>query len=220
MIKLTALIFGVSTDLLAFYLSNGFDFPNDTYLFLDDDLYESAKTSAEYIKEREKKKNSYKWDFIINQISHNHFQRNGYNTDTLNSMIIACKLMAQETRHERVKLVNNLEHVINSNVRARIFYSPSFNHIIYVFLSSKFNNSNERRKELEIRCLVAAFLYNKSAAVIGIAWEKQNDLDTYDVVYHNYQEVWTNQFDRNALNAINDLGYFKNHYNELQNTES
>ena len=112
----------------------------------------------------------------------------------------------------KLKLIDSLQYVINSNVRARIFYSPTFNHIIYVFLSSKFNSQKERIKELEIRCMVAAFLYNKSAIVIGIAWEKRDNYDVYDLAYHNFKEMWSEKLDKNSMIAINQLGYFKKKY--------
>ena len=92
-----------------------------------------------------------------------------------------------------------MNEVINTNVRARIYFSPSLNHIIYVFVYGKFHNETERLKELEIRCLVAVFLNNKSATVIGIAWETNVNYDVYDVVYHNYKDVWNDNLDKSAL---------------------
>ena len=40
--------------------------------------------------------------------------------------------MAQETRFERAKLISNLNEIIKTNIRARIYFSASFNHIIYI----------------------------------------------------------------------------------------
>lgn len=201
-------------DLLAFYLCNEFDFPNKTYLYFDEGLYENLKRDKNYIQEKKERRESYKWDFIINHFTHNYFTQNGYNTATLNNMMKACEIMAQETRFERVKLIYNLNEVINTNIRARIYYSPSFNHIIYVFVSGKFDDEKERINELEIRCMVAAFLHNKSAVVIGIAWEVNTNYDVYDIAYHNYKDIWNDNFDKSALIAINELGYFKNHYDQ------
>ncbi|WP_117439647.1 hypothetical protein [Flavobacterium psychrophilum] len=202
-------------DLLAYYLFNEFNFPDKTYLIFDEGLYKSLKKDKFFIKEKEEKQESYKWDFIINHSAQNHFAQNGYNTKSLNSLMKAYEIMAQETRFERVKLINNLNEVIKTNVRARIYFSPTFNHVIYVFVSGKFNNQKERLKELEIRCMVAAFLMNKSAAVIGIAWEIQKDTEVYDVAYHNYNNIWNDKLDKSSLIAINELEYFKKHYDRI-----
>lgn len=202
-------------DLLAFYLCNELNFPEKAFLYFDEGIYDNLKQSEDYLQDIEHKKESYKWDFIINHFTQNYFRKNGYNTTTLNDMRRACEIMAQETRYERIKLIDNLNTVINSNVRARIYFSPSFNHIIYVFVSGKFDNEEQRIKETEHRCLAAAFLFNKSAVVIGIAWETNSNYEVYDIVYHNYRDVWNDDFDKSALEAINELGYFKNQYNQL-----
>lgn len=202
-------------DLLAFYLCNELNFPEKSLLYFDKNIYENLKKSKDYLKEKSNIKESYKWDFIINHFTQNYFDKNGYNTTTLNDMRRACEIMAQETRYERVKLVDNLNTVINSNVRARIYFSPSFNHIIYVFVSGKFDNEEQRLIETEHRCLAAAFLFNKSAIVIGIAWETSSNFEVYDIVYHNYRDIWNDNLDKSALIAINELGYFRNHYNQL-----
>lgn len=202
-------------DLLAFYLFNEFNFPDKTYLVFDEGLYQSLKKDKFYIKEKKERQESYIWDFIINHSAQNHFTQNGYNTKSLNNLMKAYEIMAQETRFERVKLVNNLNEVIKTNIRARIYFSPSFNHVIYVFVSGKFNNQKERLKELEIRCMVAAFLMNKSAVVIGIAWEIQKDTEVYDVAYHNYNNIWNDRLDKSSLIAINELEYFKKHYDQI-----
>lgn len=202
-------------DLLAYYLFNEFNFPDKTYLVFDEGLYKSLKKDKLYIKEKKERQESYIWDFIINHSAQNHFTQNGYNTKSLNNLMKAYEIMAQETRFERVKLVNNLNEVIKTNIRARIFFSPSFNHVIYVFVSGKFNNQKERLKELEIRCMVAAFLMNKSAVVIGIAWEIQKDTEVYDVAYHNYNNIWNDRLDKSSLIAINELEYFKKHYDQI-----
>jgi hypothetical protein len=202
-------------DLLAYYLFNEFNFPDKTYLVFDEGLYKSLKKDKLYIKEKKERQESYIWDFIINHSAQNHFTQNGYNTKSLNGLMKAYEIMAQETRFERVKLVNNLNEVIKTNIRARIYFSPSFNHVIYVFVSGKFNNQKERLKELEIRCMVAAFLMNKSAVVIGIAWEIQKDTEVYDVAYHNYNNIWNDRLDKSSLIAINELEYFKKHYDQI-----
>jgi hypothetical protein len=202
-------------DLLAYYLFNEFNFPDKTYLVFDEGLYKSLKKDKFYIKEKKERQESYIWDFIINHSAQNHFTQNGYNTKSLNNLMKAYEIMAQETRFERVKLVNNLNEVIKTNIRARIYFSPSFNHVIYVFVSGKFNNQKERLKELEIRCMVAAFLMNKSAVVIGIAWEIQKDTEVYDVAYHNYNNIWNDRLDKSSLIAINELEYFKKHYDQI-----
>lgn len=202
-------------DLLAYYLFNEFNFPDKTYLVFDEGLYKSLKKDKFYIKEKKERQESYVWDFIINHSAQNHFTQNGYNTKSLNNLMKAYEIMAQETRFERVKLVNNLNEVIKTNIRARIYFSPSFNHVIYVFVSGKFNNQKERLKELEIRCMVAAFLMNKSAVVIGIAWEIQKDTEVYDVAYHNYNNIWNDRLDKSSLIAINELEYFKKHYDQI-----
>lgn len=202
-------------DLLAYYLFNEFNFPDKTYLVFDEGLYKSLKKDKFYIKEKKERQESYIWDFIINHSSQNHFTQNGHNTKSLYGLMKAYEIMAQETRFERVKLVNNLNEVIKTNVRARIYFSPTFNHVIYVFVSGKFNNQKERLKELEIRCMVAAFLMNKSAAVIGIAWEIQKDTEVYDVAYHNYNNIWNDKLDKSSLIAINELEYFKKHYDQI-----
>lgn len=202
-------------DLLAYFLFNEFNFPDKTYLVFDEGLYKSLKKDKFYIKEKKERQESYIWDFIINHSAQNHFTQNGYNTKSLNNLMKAYEIMAQETRFERVKLVNNLNEVIKTNIRARIYFSPSFNHVIYVFVSGKFNNQKERLKELEIRCMVAAFLMNKSAVVIGIAWEIQKDTEVYDVAYHNYSNIWNDWSDKSSLIAINELEYFKKHYDQI-----
>lgn len=207
-------------DLLAYYLFNEFNFPDKTYLVFDEGLYKSLKKDKFYIKEKKERQESYIWDFIINHSAQNHITQNGYNTKSLNNLMKAYEIMAQETRFERVKLVNNLNEVIKTNIRARIYFSPSFNHVIYVFVSSKFNNQKERLKELEIRCMVAAFLMNKSAVVIGIVWEIQKGTEVYDVAYHNYNNIWNDRLDKSSLIAINKLEYFKKHYEQIiQNRE-
>jgi hypothetical protein len=202
-------------DLLAYYLFNEFNFPDKTYLVFDEGLYKSLKKDKFYIKEKRERQESYIWDFIINHSAQNHFTQNGYNTKSLNNLMKAYEIMAQETRFERVKLVNNLNEVIKTNIRARIYFSPSFNHVIYVFVSGKFNNKKERLKELEIRCMVAAFLMNKSAVVIGIAWEIHKDTEVYDIAYHNYNNIWNDRLDKSSLIAINELEYFKKHYDQI-----
>jgi hypothetical protein len=63
--------------------------------------------------------------------------------------------------------------------------------------------------------MVAAFLMNKSAVVIGIAWEIQKDTEVYDVSYHNYNNIWNDRFDKSSLIAINELEYFKKHYEQI-----
>lgn len=202
-------------DLLAFYLCNELNFPEKAFIYFDEGIYETLKKSKGYLQEKKERKESYKWDFIINHFTQNYFDKNGYNTDTLNDIRRACEIMAQETRYERIKLIDNLNTVINSNIRARIYFSPTFNHIIYVFVSGKFDNEEQRLRETEHRCLVAAFLFNKSAVVIGIAWEVNPNFDVYDIVYHNYKDIWNDNLDKTALLAINELGYFKNQYDQL-----
>ncbi|OPC55491.1 hypothetical protein BAY06_00995 [Elizabethkingia anophelis] len=202
-------------DLLAFYLRNELNFPDKSFLYFDKGIYESLIVSEDYQQEKKNREESYKWDFIINHFTQNYFDKNGYNSITLNNMRKACEIMAKETRFERIKLIDNLNTVINSNVRARIYFSPTFNHIIYVFVSGKFENEKQRLKETELRSLVAAFLFNKSATVIAIAWEVNPNFDVYDIVYHNYKDLWSNNLDKVALSTINELGYFKSHYDQL-----
>ena len=209
---------GGEEDLLALYLQNGREFPDDAdSIILDVGLWGAFIGTPEYRSKKEADETSYVWDRLIETLPEDFrcerlVAEDPFSSTTLPDIEKATRVMARENRFCRRLLgkqfIEFLELSGSREVRARIV--PSLSGVQYVFLACSHDEERKRRlAELAARCFVVRGLKREQSLVIGIATEQYEPGKGYslDVLYLNKKD-WT-AYDQEQLQYLQrELGYF------------
>jgi hypothetical protein len=197
-------------DFLALYINTEliFDFEPD-FVSLDDDLWADYSISPEYRKWRKDIKESYVWDYFVKQLFAIHIDEG--NTDANRTDLEkATRVIALETRMNRMELGVVLNNALRNKVKARIVTPFANSDHSYVIMPLSKKNWKEKEKELQLRCLVARYLYPQGQKVVGIAIGSEDGKQyLFDIAYFNIPEM-TADMKEKAMHIRDVLGYFKN----------
>jgi hypothetical protein len=216
---LTMFSSGGEEDLLAFYLHQGRQFPEEPdFLVLDGALWSTLIKKPEWGRRKEADKVSYAWDRLIETLYGDFSSQNmlvsvhRFSATSLTDTERVLRAMAREDRFNRrmlsEALLEFLESAQSRGIGARMVLSLSG--VKYVFLARPFGEGRQRRmEELALRCFVARGLETRARTVIGIATERPEPGKGHslDALYLDKPE-WTEEDQRNLKLIREELGYF------------
>lgn len=216
---LTMFASGGEEDLLAFYLHQGRQFPEEPDLMvLDGDLWGTLTEKPEWGRRKEADKASYAWDRLIESLYEDFRNRrilvsgHHFSATSLMENEPVLRGMAREDRFNRRVLsgafLEFLESAHSQSIEARMVTSLS--EVKYVFLARPFGEGRQRRmEELALRCFVARGLEPAARTVIGIATERPEPGKGHslDALYLDKLK-WTEEDQRNLELIQKELGYF------------
>ena len=211
----TTLLQGGEEDLLALYLHNGRQFPENVDLFvIDDNLWAGFKENEYYKAKKEADSVSYAWDRLVETLSNDILHGNLEFGPDLNESEIAVRTMARENRFGRRLLgksfVEFYELAREKKVRSRMALGNS--DVTYVFLAVPHDEDrNFRKAELFSRCLVARGLHQDRSTVIGLTTERYENGKGYSFdLIHMHIPQWTYELQGRMDYAQKEFGYFAN----------
>lgn len=213
----TKVVFSGEEDLLAVYLMNGNQLHSKKgKIIIESGVWEDYQKSDLYKTEKDKIKNSYIWDLIIENFSDSLFKGTLIKNVSREDLELALRHLAKEDRIHRNELAKMLIDLIKKfkkkETNSRIVKASDSNGIAYVFLISPQLFSREYRyAELTNRCFIARSKLVECETIIGIATEESIITKSFslDLVYL-HMPVWTEQNEKVANDMIEDLGYFRN----------
>ena len=200
-------------NLLALYLREGRQFPDDfDVLVVDDNLWEGFKETDAYKAKKEADDISYTWDRITEILCKDILHGNLEFGPELSDSEIAVRTMARENRFGRRLLGKSFlefyELARQKKVRSRIV--PEISNTTYVFLGMPHGEDRAHRvAELGCRCLVARGLYKNCDVVVGLATERYEEGKgfSFDLLYLNIPE-WTDELQKQIESVQKELGFF------------
>lgn len=210
---------GGEEDLLAFYLHQGREFPEEPdFLVLDGDLWSTVTKKPEWGRRKDADQISYAWDRLIETLYEDFRSRNllvsdhPFSATSLTETELILRVMAREDRFNRrvlsEKFFEFLTLAQSENHRARVV--PSLSGVKYVFLARPFGEDQQyRMAELAGRCFVARGLIPDARTVIGIATERPEagNGHSLDALYLDKPE-WTDEDHRHLEYLQREFGYF------------
>lgn len=200
-------------DLLGYYISNDFSFPDKSGLLILNDIWKGLLKDKRYLDYKNSVKNNM-WDRLIS-ILINDFINNHLTTDTTREDLeLTLRHMARERGVSRNLLGEQFLDFIGYSdepkAQARIIKSSENPDLIYVFLLGDFKDREIRYKELQLRSFVARYLDKDCKVVVGIATERYNSKGySLDFSYLNLPFMDDDAKER-AQQMMDELGYFKN----------
>lgn len=209
---------GGEEDLLAFYLHQGREFPEEPdFLVLEGDLWGSLTKKPEWGLRKEADKASYMWDRIIETLYEDYRRQNlisdhPYSATSLTEVELVLRVMAREDRFNRRLLggrfMEFLEMSRSQGVRARMISSLSG--VRYVFLAHPHGEDRQyRMAELAARCFVARGLDPNGRTVIGIATERPEPGKGYSLDTLCFDKLeWTDEDQQQLEYLQREFGYF------------
>ncbi|MFL5385867.1 MAG: NERD domain-containing protein [Longimicrobiaceae bacterium] len=209
-----ALFEGNEEDLLAFYLQRGRRFPKRVdLLVLGDDLWSGFSRRSDYLQKKAHDRVSYLWDRLIELHIHGIAAGYAYVSPGLLPAEPALREMALEDRYWRrvlsKSLIDFLHLAQEKKVRARMALSPE-RKTTYVFLPAyPDEDPRERMAELTARCWVARDRVRDHATVVGLAVGEPKQGQPLDLLYL-YLPEWTDEDHARAVEAREELGFFRN----------
>jgi hypothetical protein len=211
----TTLFQGGEEDLLALYLHNGRQFPENFDLFvIDDNLWARFKDSEYNKTKKEADSVSYVWDRLVETLSNDILHGNLEFGPELNESEIAVRTMARENRFGRRLLgksfVEFYELAREKKVRSRMVLGSS--DVTYVFLAIPHGQDRKYREaELFFRCVVARGLHQERSTVVGLATERYEEGKGYSFdLIHMHIPQWTDKLQERMDYAQKEFGYFAN----------
>lgn len=179
--KLTIFSGGGEEDLLAFYLTNNREFPEEpTLIILNDDLWKGYKNDPQVKAKKKLDEISYIWDELIEELHQTYLDVNfitdiPYTSDKLEDIEKAIRVMARENRFSRrmlaISLVDFLQNSRNKKLKSRISDSSMLD-VLYLFQISNYDlDRKANMAELLGRCVVARGLNQNKKIVVGIGVE-------------------------------------------------
>lgn len=205
---------GGEEDLLAFYLSNLEEFKTQgTLTILDGELWNDYQVSEANKKWMDDIKDSVIWDNMIELLIEdfrNGRMEVGKEYENFEPVV---RTMARESRYNRILLSKEFLDFINSP-KIRACPIASYSGIVYVFMSANRTESREdRRAELDGRCLIIRKYTPDIDTVIGIATEKNDGKKGFslDVVYL-FKPKLSVEEEKKADEFIEKFGWFKNSF--------
>ena len=209
---------GGEENLLASYLQNGREFPDEADLIiLDGGLWGAFIGTPQYRAKKEADEASYVWDRLIETLAEDFRSEKLVAEDPFSSTKLpdiekVIRVMAREDRFCRRLLgkgfIEFLELSARREVRARIV--PSLSRVQYVFLACPQDEDRKYRlAELAARCFVVRGLKREHCLVIGIATEQYEPGKGYslDVLYLD-KEDWTADDQEQLAYLQRESGYF------------
>lgn len=217
--KLTIFGGGGEEDLLAFYLVNNREFPEEpTVIVLDDDVWEGFKNLPQVKAKKELDRASYFWDEIIEEQYQTYLQSNlitdiPYASHQLSDIEKAVRVMAREDRLSRralsTSLVGFLQNSRSQKLKSRVAGSPTQD-VLYVFLISDYDaDRRANMAELLGRCVVARGLTQDRTRVVGIGAEFSQHVEgsATTLCYLDVPE-WTHEWQEKMDHLQREFGYF------------
>ena len=216
---LTLFSSGGEEDLLAFYLHQGREFPEEPdFLVLDGGLWGALTEKPEWELKKEADKVSYVWDRLIETLHEDYKSQNllasddPYSAASLTEIERVLRVMAREDRFSRRLLSDQLMRFLETaqpkSIKARMVQSLSG--VRYVFLACPHDEDRQHRTaELAARCFVARGLDATGRTVIGIATElpQPGRGHSLDAFYLDKPE-WTDDDQRQLKYLQGEFGYF------------
>lgn len=217
--KLTIFGDGGEEDLLALYLANNREFPEEpTVIVLDDDVWEGFKNAPQVKAKKELDRVSYVWDEIIEELHQTYLQSNfitdvPYASHQFSDIEKAVRVMAREDRLSRralsTSLVDFLQNSRSQKLKSRVAGSPAQD-VLYVFLVSDYDaDRRANMSELLGRCIVARGLTQDRTRVVGIGAEFSRHVEgSATTVCHLDVPEWTGEWQGKMDYLQRELGYF------------
>jgi len=211
----TTLFQGGEEDLLALYLHNGRQFPeNFDHYIIDDNLWVEFTNSEYYKARKEADSVSYVWDRLVDSLSNDVLHGNLEFGPDLNESEITVRTMARENRFGRRLLGKSFsefyELARENKVRSRMALGNS--DVTYVFLATPQGvDRNYRKAELFGRCLVARGFHQDRSKVIGLATERYEEGKGYSFdLIHMHIPRWSDELQGRMEYVQKEFGYFAN----------
>ncbi|HAU37837.1 MAG TPA: hypothetical protein DCX07_08985 [Phycisphaerales bacterium] len=165
---------GGEEDLLAMYLQNGRQFPDNDLICLGEGVWQAFSTGEQYLGKKRQDEISYVWDRLIETFCQDHRAGLLLGEQDTDGVEQALRTMAREDRFTRRGLGKSFSGFLEANKlgqsRSRIHPYPGL--ATYVFLGCPVDLPREDRiAELKARCLIARWLHPDKPQVVGIATE-------------------------------------------------
>jgi hypothetical protein len=209
-------------DLVALYITHGWSFKilehsnkQPDMIILADDLWKGFHESEDYKAIQEDYKNSYIWDRLIGY----------YTSDLLNDGMfdmhskevtdneLALVTMALQPRGYRAVLAEAFMEIFQKpQLKVASRAVKGYRDTAFVFLIGKSSESEDRIRELALRCLVIRGRLPGVTTVVGIATDRPGTSEigySSGIVYIHFPE-WTAEMEKKVAGIQADLGYFKN----------
>lgn len=203
-------------DLLAYYISNSYQFPiqKASLLVIHDDLWYELLKDPDYLYQKKEDEKSYIWDKLIHTLHRDLISGNFITNTSREDLEISLRYMAKESRWNRQLLSQMFLEFIgyyeNPKSASRIVNSFDNKDVTYVFLlgAAHHKTREDRFQELALRCLVARSISNKKR-VVGIATEKYSSKGFSLDISYLYLEELTLEMSIKVEFIRKELGYFK-----------
>ena len=208
-------IIGSEEDILAIYLYQNRNFPDNADLvILDDDLWIEVSNKIEYQQKKKLDKISFFWDSLIEEFIRlrdpSISKIPGYFDSTNENVEYALRILAKENRFSRRILSKTFfDFHANSKIVSRLV--ESINGIVYIFLKKPISVKREDRiRELTLRCYIAKSKMPDRNIFIGLATEDDISMGhSSDLVYFNITE-WTNEDSQKMKKICQEFNIFSN----------
>jgi len=198
------------TDFLALYLQTGLQFEVDENIVLaGENLWKGYIQSDDYLKWEKEKEVSYVWDLMIQSFFLNN--KDLYETtEKRNNLENSLRLIALESRVNRIDLGLAIENAMKNNIKARMLKPNANAEHTYVFMRVNEDNWESKDAELGLRCIVARAEFPEAKSIIGVSmYSTKEDVYTYD-----FQFIYVPDLDEKFVEMANsiksELGLFKN----------
>jgi ribosome-binding factor A len=202
------IIMGDEKELLAYYLMNQQTFEKIekmNEIIFQDGIWDDLQKRPEYLAKKKEDRISYGWDDIINRA---HTGGGEYE--------IVAREMARLNRFDRRVMSKAFyeAHVRahrekSKNVFRRLLAIKGTTYC-FLFFDDPEPRTN-RKKMIEIMCIIARGIYNENSRVVGIATEmKMRPTCSYDFCYLELPE-WTREHQENMEKLQKETGIFSNY---------
>lgn len=201
-------------DLLPSYLLSGRRFPTKmTKVPVGDGTWGDFTAGDAFKSKRVADEGSYVWDDLIEYLSEDATMEHPNHDQPLSDTELVLRVMARESRFSRRLLGNALRQFLNlanqGALRTRLVKS-SVSQVAYVFLALPSIVDREQRiAELANRCFIARGLNPQFTTVVGIATEREEDLEEHSVDYC-YVNIpfWNDDYQRQLTSIQQRTKYF------------
>ncbi len=209
-------------DLVALYLLHGrsFDLLEDSnnqpdMVILHNDLWKGFHESEDYKAIQADFKNSYIWDRLIEHYAGDLLTDGMFDMHSkeVTDNELALVTMALQPRGYRAVLAEAfLEFLQNSELKVASRAAKGYADTAFVFLIGKSSDSEDRIRELALRCIVIRGRLPGVTTVVGIATDRPGTSKigySSGIVYIHIPE-WTAEMEKQVTGIQADLGYFQN----------